>query len=96
MVGVSIERLTHDRYKWRGEDIANINTVAQRYVTICAAPECYGLMMCSCRLLYVTTHLMHGLTCHGSCHNPAHDLCLAHQVVPATAAYCAASMRLPH
>jgi hypothetical protein len=30
IVGVSIERLTHDRYKWRGEDIANINTVAQR------------------------------------------------------------------
>jgi len=29
-VGVSIERLTHDRYKWRGEDIANISTVAQR------------------------------------------------------------------
>lgn len=32
VVGVSIERLTHDRYKWRGEDIANINTVAQRSV----------------------------------------------------------------
>lgn len=30
VVGVSIERLTHDRYKWRGEDIANISTVAQR------------------------------------------------------------------
>jgi hypothetical protein len=33
-VGVSIERLTHDRYKWRGEDIANINTVAQRYAQV--------------------------------------------------------------
>jgi len=34
-VGVSIERLTHDRYKWRGEDIANISTVAP-------AVQCYA------------------------------------------------------
>jgi hypothetical protein len=32
VVGVSVEKLTHDRYKWRGEDIANINKIAQRYV----------------------------------------------------------------
>jgi hypothetical protein len=32
VVGVSIERLTHDRYVWRGEDIANISTIAQRCV----------------------------------------------------------------
>jgi hypothetical protein len=32
VVGVSVEKLTHDRYKWRGEDIANINKIAQRWV----------------------------------------------------------------
>lgn len=30
VVGVSVEKLTHDRYKWRGEDIANINKIAHR------------------------------------------------------------------
>jgi hypothetical protein len=34
VVGVSVEMLTHDRYKWRGEDIANINKIAQRWVHV--------------------------------------------------------------
>jgi hypothetical protein len=34
VVGVSVEKLTHDRYKWRGEDIANINKIAQRWVHV--------------------------------------------------------------
>lgn len=47
VVGVSIERLTRDRYKWRGEDIANISTVAQRpwalkLLANSLAPSIYG------------------------------------------------------
>jgi hypothetical protein len=47
VVGVSIERLTHDRYKWRGEDIANINTVAQRCVHNSAGFSSLLLGLCS-------------------------------------------------
>jgi len=30
VVGVSVEKLTHDRYKWRGEDISNITQISRR------------------------------------------------------------------
>ncbi|WIA38104.1 hypothetical protein OEZ86_001466 [Tetradesmus obliquus] len=47
VVGVSVEKLTHDRYKWRGEDIANINKIAQRpwalkLLANSLAPSIYG------------------------------------------------------
>eukprot|EP00878_Enallax_costatus_P042785 GHUV01050255.1.p1 GENE.GHUV01050255.1~~GHUV01050255.1.p1 ORF type:complete len:521 (+),score=171.08 GHUV01050255.1:487-2049(+) len=47
VVGVSIERLTHDRYKWRGEDIQNIQGIASRpwalkLLANSLAPSIYG------------------------------------------------------
>jgi hypothetical protein len=38
-VGVSVERLTHDRYKWRGEDIQHIQAIASRHVPTQALPS---------------------------------------------------------
>jgi hypothetical protein len=52
IVGVSIERLTHDRYKWRGEDIANINTVAQRYARL-ASSSLFPNSSSACELMQV-------------------------------------------
>eukprot|EP00775_Hariotina_reticulata_P010232 gene10232-10392_t len=47
VVGVSIEKLTHDRYKWRGEDISNITQISRRpwalkLLANSLAPSIYG------------------------------------------------------